>query len=243
MSSEILLKLENLTCAYAKGRPIFSDVDLTVKEGDVIAIVGRSGGGKTTLLKCVSHMTVYDGNVLLWGRKPAEYGIPNYRTQVLYVPQRPSLLPSTPKAFIRQICSYGSRKKSEEGFDNEQAAIELGEAWSLSSEVWERPWTSLSGGEAQRAFLAIACTLKGTEILLLDAYAQCLRSYSTEPTSALDSTTAHIVETHLASLPESSDSSIKAILWITHSEEQTKKATRLIKVAGAIEEQPIPEDA
>ncbi|KAG8925591.1 hypothetical protein FRC01_009944 [Tulasnella sp. 417] len=177
-------------------------------------------------------MTVYEGNVLLWGRKPTEYGIPNYRTKVLYVPQRPSLLPSTPRAFIRQICAYGSRKKSEEGFDNERAAIELGESWSLSSEVWERPWTSLSGGEAQRAFLAIACTLKGTEILLLD-----------EPTSALDASTAHTVETHLAALPESSDSSIKAILWITHSEEQTKKATRLIKVAGGVEEQQMPQDA
>ncbi|KAG8914651.1 hypothetical protein FRC00_011793 [Tulasnella sp. 408] len=209
MSSDLLLKLENVTCAYSKGRPIFSGVDLTVKEGDVIAIVGKSGGGK-----------------------PTEYGIPNYRTKVLYVPQRPSLLPSTPRAFIRQICGYGSRKKSEEGYDNERAAIELGESWSLSSEVWERPWSSLSGGEAQRAFLAVACTLKGTEILLLD-----------EPTSALDASTAHTVETHLAALPESSDSSIKAILWITHSEEQTKKANRLIKVAGGIEEQQMPQDA
>ncbi|KAG9019643.1 hypothetical protein FRB90_011989 [Tulasnella sp. 427] len=232
MSSDILLKLENLKCAYTKDQPIFSDVDLTVKEGDVIAVVGRSGGGKTTLLKCISHMAVYQGKVLLWGKKPTEYGIPNYRTKVLYVPQRPSLLPSTPRAFISQICSYGSRKKSEEGFDNARAAIDLGESWSLSSDIWERPWSSLSGGEAQRAFLAIACTLKGTEVLLLD-----------EPTSALDASTAHTVETHLASLPESSESSIKAILWITHSEEQTKKANRLIKVAGGVEEQTMPQDA
>lgn len=49
MASDILLKLENLTCSYKKGQPIFSDVDLTVNKGDVIAIVGRSGGGCVSL--------------------------------------------------------------------------------------------------------------------------------------------------------------------------------------------------
>lgn len=84
---------------------------------------------------------------------------------MLYVPQRPSLLPSTPRAFIKQVERYGARKDDK---NNEQAAIDLGSEWKLEEELWDRPWSSLSGGEAQRTFLAIACTLRNTEILLLD---------------------------------------------------------------------------
>lgn len=54
----------------------------------------------------------------------------------------------------------------------------------------------------------------------------------------------HVVEKHLTSLPESQESSIRAILWITHSEEQRDLATRLIHVQdGAIQEQTIQQQA
>ncbi|KAG9008553.1 hypothetical protein FRB94_009427 [Tulasnella sp. JGI-2019a] len=224
----ILLKLENLSVTFKEGHPLFSGVNLTVNRGDIVAIVGKSGGGKTTLLKCIAHMGVYSGRVLLHGQKPQEYGIPNFRTKVLYVPQRPSMLPSTPRVFLRRIEGYAARKEDK---DNEQAAIELGQQWSLEDDIWDRPWTSLSGGEAQRTFLAIACTLKNTEVLLLD-----------EPTSALDADTVKTVETHLCSLPASSHSSIQAIIWITHSDDQAHRATRLIRVAnGGATEDSIPE--
>ncbi|KAG8881616.1 hypothetical protein FRB98_004232 [Tulasnella sp. 332] len=226
----ILLKLEDLSVTFKPGHPIFSGVNLTINEGDIVAVVGKSGGGKTTLVKCISHMNVYGGRVLLYGKKPQDYGIPIFRTKVLYVPQRPSLLPSTPRVFLQRIEGYAARKQDK---DNEEAAIELGREWSLEDEIWDRPWTSLSGGEAQRTFLAIACTLKNTEVLLLD-----------EPTSALDATTVKTVETHLCSLPGSTDSSIKAIIWITHSDDQTHRATRLIHVGdGGIKEDVIPEGA
>lgn len=75
------------------------------------------------------------------------------------------MLPSTPRVFLQRIEGYAARKQDK---DNEQAAIDLGREWSLEDEIWDRPWTSLSGGEAQRTFLAIACTLKNTEVLLLD---------------------------------------------------------------------------
>jgi len=224
--SDILLRIEDLSCSFSKDHIVFSNVNLTVNKGDVIAVVGRSGGGKTTFLKCIAHMNTFDGNVLLYGKKAPEYGIPNYRTRVLYVPQRPSMLPGTPREFIRQIQRYGSRKKD---VDIEPAAVSLGESWSLSEEVFDRPWASLSGGEAQRAALAVACSLPSTEILLLD-----------EPTSALDSSSAHAVEKHLVSLPDSSDSSVKAIFWITHSDEQTHKATRILRCERGIREEAVP---
>lgn len=77
------------------------------------------------------------------------------------------MLPGTPREFIQQVHSYSARK-DDESKDAERAAIEMGDSWSLDSEVWDRSWSALSGGEAQRAALAVACTLKGTEVLLLD---------------------------------------------------------------------------
>lgn len=175
-------------------------------------------------------MQVYQGRVRFRGKDPKDYGIPSYRTKVLYVPQRPSLLPSTPRAFIRLIGGYASRKKDA---TNEHSAIVLGNEWSLEEEVWDRPWSSLSGGESQRAFLAIACTLQNAEILLLD-----------EPTSALDAETVKEVETHLCSLPGSSDSPVQAIVWITHSDEQAHLATRIIRVEdGGAKEESLPQEA
>jgi len=68
--------------------------------------------------------------------------------------------------------------------------------------------------------MAIGLSMQGTEILLLD-----------EPTSALDQASAALVERYVTELPSSDYSSIKAIIWITHSEDQARQvATRRILI-------------
>lgn len=63
-----------------------------------------------------------------------------------------------------------------------------------------------------------------------------------EPTSALDAGTVKTVETHLRALPGSEDSSVQAIIWVTHSDDQTHNATRLIHVGnGEVKEETLPE--
>ncbi|CAE6375366.1 Phosphate import ATP-binding protein PstB [Rhizoctonia solani AG-1 IB] len=151
------------------------------------------------------------------------------------------MLPSTPRHFFTTISEFGSRAARQEkpkGSTNGAAPSEhhvngdraqlgtdlkdpfhIAKEWGLADDVWDREWATLSGGEAQRVLLAIACGLSGTEILLLD-----------EPTSALDSETSALVEKTLTELPKSS-SSIKAIVWITHSHEQSERVgTRWINV-------------
>jgi ABC-type iron transport system FetAB ATPase subunit len=61
-----------------------------------------------------------------------------------------------------------------------------------------------------------------------------------EPTSALDAQTAKLVEHHLVSLPEAKDSNIKAVIWITHSDEQVKLGTRWWNIQGGVEERDVP---
>jgi len=168
-------------------------------------------------LKCLSHLNVYTGQVLYRGRIAKSYGVPTYRTRVLYVPQRPSLLPGTPHDFLTVISSFSSRGKRSKHNDpiyvmDMERPIEVAKAWGIEEELWDRNWSNLSGGEAQRVAMAIAVGLNAAEILLLD-----------EPTSALDPASSASVEKLLASELRAVGSALKAIVWITHSEEQGQR--------------------
>ncbi|KAG8707087.1 hypothetical protein FRC08_000714 [Ceratobasidium sp. 394] len=228
-----LLSVKDLAVYKAKDDPIFSNISFEVHEGDVLVLQGRSGGGKSTILKALAHLNVYQGEILLRGESPLKYTIPTYRTRVLYVPQRASLLPANPRHFLAAVNDFGSRKAHKDKATQaiygaaspqhfvDDSGVQLGadphdpfalaKEWGLEEGVWDRDWATLSGGEAQRVLLAIAAGLRGTEVLLLD-----------EPTSALDSETSLQVERTLTSLPKSG-STIKAIVWITHSHEQGER--------------------
>ncbi|KAH8117570.1 P-loop containing nucleoside triphosphate hydrolase protein [Phellopilus nigrolimitatus] len=237
-SDHPLLELRNLGCSLTNGIPIFRDVNFTVGKGDIIVLQGKSGCGKTTLLKCLAHLNVYEGEVLYRGKTPKQYGVPNYRTRVLYVPQRPSLLPGTPRDFLKQLSTFRAYKAQSEGRDGDSAtgfsfdtrAVDIAESWGVEEALWDRPWTTLSGGEAQRIALAAALGLNCAEVVLLD-----------EPTSALDSESCGRVETYLRNMLSASDVSTKAFVMITHSAEQARRiGTRFVEVAdGTCREVPL----
>ncbi|KAF5358311.1 hypothetical protein D9756_001564 [Leucocoprinus leucothites] len=234
-----LLELRGITCEVSPGQPLFHDVSFSVGEGDIILLQGNSGSGKTTMLKCIAHLVLHKGNVLYRGRTPQAYGlqestnvltdddlspfptigIPAFRTRVLYVPQRPSLLPGTPRDFLYSV----SGLKSHQDYRNEKPdkgsphkvlrrAKDIGGRWGVDEELWERDWSNLSGGEAQRIALAVALALDTAELLLLD-----------EPTSALDPRSSAMVEEFLVQEVKAKDRELKALIWITHSEEQARR--------------------
>ncbi|KZT11314.1 P-loop containing nucleoside triphosphate hydrolase protein [Laetiporus sulphureus 93-53] len=233
---ETLLVIKNLECPRTKGDPVFSHVNFEVKAGDIVVIQGKSGVGKSTLLKCLSHLNIYKGEILYRGKTPKSYGIPVYRTRVLYVPQRASLLPGTPRDFMAAISKFGSHSKASrmDKADNNTAnglsheTIELAQSWGIDEELWDRNWSNLSGGEMQRIALAIAMGMSTAEVLLLD-----------EPTSALDPDTSATVENFLKSQIQAADSKLKALVWVTHSEEQGRRVgNRFIRLsAGGIQEE------
>jgi len=235
--TEPLLEVRDLACLKEKDIPIFSKLNFVVNAGDIVIIQGKSGSGKTTLLKCLAHLNVYEGQILYRGKNPKFYDIPTYRTRVLYVPQRTSLLPGTPRDFIDVISSFSSRKKSKHDDHAFHADLErvigVAKAWGIDEELWDRDWLNLSGGEAQRIALAVAVGLNAAEIVLLD-----------EPTSALDPQSSTLVEQTLASELRSPDSALKAMVWITHSEEQARRVgTRYLHISagGCQEEAPAAE--
>jgi len=224
MSSLSLLQLRNIKCSRDKDTSLFSDVNITINEGDIVVIQGRSGSGKSTLLKCIAHLVLHDGEILYRGSTPQAFGIPSYRTRVMYVPQRPSILPGSPTDFVKAILNLHSHKLlvKNDVEENTQEVMkrcfETSGAWGIDLELWDRDWLNLSGGEGQRILLSIAASLRGVEILLLD-----------EPTSALDSETSLMVENFLVDMVHKGKSSLKALVWITHSPEQSRRVgTRFI---------------
>lgn len=106
-------------------------------------------------------------------------GIPKYRTHVLYVPQRPSILPGTPRDFLYTVASFHAQGSHKSASDDPKKnrhplmstrPIELSQAWGVEERLWDRNWTELSGGEAQRIALAVAVGMETAEVILLDGW-------------------------------------------------------------------------
>ncbi|KAF7778715.1 hypothetical protein Agabi119p4_3060 [Agaricus bisporus var. burnettii] len=239
---EPILELHGITCEVSPGQCLFENVSFAVNEGDIVVLQGKSGSGKTTLLKCMAFLVLHKGKILYRGRTPQAHGrdkstresegdglspfptisIPTFRTRVLYVPQRPSLLPGTPRDFLYSVSQLKSHQASytviDEDSENDELsdvferAIEVAGKWGVHAILWEREWSNLSGGEAQRIVLATALSLDTAEVLLLD-----------EPTSALDPQSSAMVEEFLIQSVKSKERNLKALIWITHSEEQAKR--------------------
>ncbi|KAI0320091.1 P-loop containing nucleoside triphosphate hydrolase protein [Amylostereum chailletii] len=190
-----LLVVQNVQCAHSEGDVIFSGANFVVDEGDVVVVRARSGAGKTTLLKCLAHLNLYQGTLSL--NVTFLQGVPVYRTLVQYIPQRPSLLPGTPRDLLHSVASMHSRAGRTHDL---QAVLDIASSWDVDESLWDRAWNCLSGGEAQRLALAIGFGLNTAEILLLD-----------EPTSALDADISQVVEDTLVHAIKSSESNLKAI--------------------------------
>ncbi|KJA27202.1 hypothetical protein HYPSUDRAFT_35802 [Hypholoma sublateritium FD-334 SS-4] len=228
--SKVVLELMKISCSLEKGVDIFTDVNLSVNEGDVLVLQGRSGSGKSTLLKCIANLAAHSGDIVFHGKTPQECRgrVPGYRTRVMYVPQRPSLLPDTPSDFLSAVSRLQSRQASaqEKGENRTEhilkRAVSVGRAWGIPPELWTRDWMKLSGGEGQRILIAAALSLNTAEVLLLD-----------EPTSALDAETSLQVEDFILDKIQSAEESLKAVIWITHSAEQSKRVgTRFLNLSA-----------
>ncbi|KAF8163311.1 P-loop containing nucleoside triphosphate hydrolase protein [Crassisporium funariophilum] len=220
-SATNILSLQNISCSLEKGSNIFSNINFSVNEGDILVLQGRSGSGKSTLLKCIAHLILHSGQTLYRGSTWRVPGIPSYRTRVMYVPQRPSLLPGTPSDFLKTITNLRSHKALKKGSsdtpenttnDVMKRARDTAQSWEIDTELWDRDWLNLSGGEAQRMLIAVAVSLNAAEVLLLD-----------EPTSALDSESSLMVEKCLVDMVREGKTRLKALVWITHSPEQSRR--------------------
>ena len=169
--------------------------------------------------------------------EPPDIGVPTYRTYVQYIPQRPSLLPGTPRDLIETLSTFHARfapERASGGHDHFESSMVLAEQWGIAKELWDRPWSLVSVGESQRLSLAIAYGFNRAEVLMLDGacftitmpspliYIRFTRNYQ-EPTSGLDPALSTVVEDTLMQEIHNPDTALKAIIWITHSDEQAER--------------------
>jgi ATP-binding cassette subfamily B protein/subfamily B ATP-binding cassette protein MsbA len=176
------LRFEDVTFGYEPGRPVLRNVSLQVDPGETIAIVGRTGAGKSTLAGLVPRF--YDpwgGRVTIDGRDIRDIRVRSLRSRVAVVLQEPFLFPLSIAENIAYARPGASRREIEAAARaaNAHHFIERLPA-GYDTLVGERGAT-LSGGERQRISIARAL-LKDAPILILD-----------EPTSALDAGTESLL--------------------------------------------------
>ncbi|EPY11959.1 MULTISPECIES: ABC transporter ATP-binding protein [Paenibacillus] len=184
------IQVENVHFAYAHGEPILEDVSFTIPAGKVTAIVGPSGGGKTTLFSLFERFYLPTSGAIKLGEVDInEFSLQSWRTQIGYVSQESPLIDGS----IRENICYGMNREvtNEELEHAAQMAYADGFIQELA-EGYETPvgerGLKLSGGQRQRIAIARAL-LRNPRILMLD-----------EATSALDSKSEIVVQKALNNL-------------------------------------------
>lgn len=185
------VRFEGVTFAHAGAEPLFTGLDLAVPSGSRVGLVGRSGGGKTTLSRLLLRMTDIDGGrILIGGQDISRLRQTDLRSRIAYVPQDPAMFHRSLRdniAFARPDATDAEIRRAAEAAHVTEFADALPDGFDTM--VGERG-IKLSGGQRQRVALARAI-LRDAPILLLD-----------EATSALDSESEVLVQEALWRLME-----------------------------------------
>lgn len=188
--SETAIRVEGVSFGYKTGENILNNVSFQMLPGEVTAIVGPSGGGKTTLFSLLERFYVPLSGVIKFGENPvSDFSLSSWRRQIGYVSQESPLLAGT----IAENLGYGlDREVSKDEMIN-AARMAYADGFieelpdGYNTDVGERG-VKLSGGQRQRIAIARAL-LRNPSILMLD-----------EATSSLDSQSEAVVQRALSNL-------------------------------------------
>ena len=172
-TNQVILEVSHLEKSFGT-HSVLKDIDFKVKQGDVVSVIGASGSGKSTMLRCINLLEIPTGGSILYHGKDItdhKVNVPAYREKVGMVFQNFNLFNNLT---VLENCMVGQikvAKKSKE--EAKKRALQFLEKVDMTAYINAKP-RQISGGQKQRVAIARALAMD-PEILLFD-----------EPTSALD---------------------------------------------------------
>jgi subfamily B ATP-binding cassette protein MsbA len=219
------VELDNVGFAYSPGIPVLKGISVVMEPGEVVALVGPTGSGKTTIAALVPRFyDVTEGAIRVDGVDVRDCELASLRAQIGIVPQDTILFAGT----LRENIAYGRLGAPVEDII---AAAKMANAWEfieklpqgLETVIGERG-TRLSGGQRQRIAIARA-VLRDPRILILD-----------EATSSLDTQSEALVQDALQRLVKH-----RTTLVIAHRLSTIRNADKILVIKdGHVVEGPAP---
>ena len=206
------LTINDLHFGYSEQK-IIQGLNLTIKAGEPLAIMGHTGVGKTTLIRLIAGILEPDkGNSILKGDGMEWDTAELERTNFVYVPQGNSLFSGTIRENLCMVCPKATDVSLKEVLDIACAEFVWNLPQGLDTKIGENGY-GLSEGQAQRLAVARALLLPGS-VWIFD-----------EVTAALDANTSHQLVTNL--LRKGKD---KIILFVTHDTALKEQCTQTILI-------------
>ncbi len=208
------IQFKDIDFAYeGNTEKVFEKYNLSIKEGESVALVGESGCGKSTLVKLLlGFYEIGSGAIAVSGKNVADMSVFELRNLISYVPQEPELYNVT----IMENIRYGKPGASDE--EVMQAAQKANADEFINglpdgfNTVLGEQGTGLSGGQRQRIAIARAL-LKDAPIIIFD-----------EATSALDNDTESKINDSISNLKD------KTLIIIAHRESAIKNVDRIVRI-------------
>ena len=210
---------DNVSFSYDSEKPSLTNINLTIKKGETIALVGATGSGKTTMVNLLTRFyNPSSGEISINGENIISYDLESYRSNFSYVDQNVRLFNDT----ISGNIAFGQKEKMSMDLIMDAAkvsnSIEFIEKLDkkFDSDIGEDGVT-LSGGQRQRLSIARAIA-KDSPILILD-----------EATSALDSATEKLVQSAINKMQQD-----RTTIIIAHRLSTIQNADRIIVLKDGV---------
>lgn len=220
-----MIRLEHVTKKFG-ANSVLDDFSLHVREGEFLTVIGKSGCGKTTMLKLINGLLMPDaGEITVEGKDLSQTDLVSLRRRIGYVIQNGGIFPHmTVEKNITYVPVISGRKDKKE---NHQLALRLLRIVGLKEEMARRYPSELSGGQQQRVGIARALATD-PKILLMD-----------EPFGALDEITRQAMQDEILRIQKE----LKlTIVFITHDIREAMKLgdRMLVMEQGAVRQLDTP---